>query len=407
MCGGMKAVHAEELPAALLPTISSFLPELRDLRRDLHAHPELSFQEIRTTDVVTQRLTAAGISWRPIPGCTGAIADLGAEQPAYRIALRADIDALPVRERTGLDWASTLPDVCHACGHDFHTAAVLGAGLVLAELEAELRARGIAVRLLFQPAEEVIPGGAHQVIGAHALEGVDSVFAVHCDPSIDVGQIGLRKGSLTAACDQVRVELTGKGGHTSRPHLTEDLTFALAKVVTDVPAALSRRLDPRAGAALVWGEVHAGKASNVIPSSGYATGTLRMLDATVWESVGPLLNEIVHDVVAPYNVSARLLRDRGVPPVVNVGAAIDLLEATVDAMGMQAVPTEQSLGGEDFSWFLSKVPGAMARLGTRTPGGRTYDLHQGDLIIDEDALRRGVELFTGVVFAGRLKPGAH
>src|SRR5690606_9920220 len=164
MCGGMKAVHAEELPAALLPTISSFLPELRDLRRDLHAHPELSFQEIRTTDVVTQRLTAAGISWRPIPGCTGAIADLRAEQPAYRIALRADIDALPVRERTGLDWASTLPDVCHACGHDFHTAAVLGAGLVLAELEAELRARGIAVRLLFQPAEEVIPGGAHQVI---------------------------------------------------------------------------------------------------------------------------------------------------------------------------------------------------------------------------------------------------
>src|SRR5690606_772427 len=197
-----------------------------------------------------------------------------------------------------------------ACGHDFHTAAVLGAGLVLAELEAELRARGIAVRLLFQPAEEVIPGGAHQVIGAHALEGADSVFAVHCDPSIDVGQIGLRTGSLTAACDQVRVELTGKGGHTSRPHLTEDLTFALAKVVTDVPAALSRRLDPRAGAALVWGEVHAGKASNVIPSSGYATGTLRMLDATVWESIRPLLHEIVQDVVARYNVSALLLRDR-------------------------------------------------------------------------------------------------
>lgn len=174
-----------------------------------------------------------------------------------------------------------------------------------------------------------------------------------------------------------------------------------------MPAALSRRLDPRAGAALVWGEVHAGKASNVIPSSGYATGTLRMLDATVWESIGPLLHEIVQDVVAPYNVSALLLRDRGVPPVVNVGAAIELLESAVGAMGMRAVPTEQSLGGEDFSWFLSRVPGAMARLGTRTPDGRTFDLHQGDLIIDEESLRHGVELFTGVVFAGRLKPGEH
>lgn len=407
MIRGMKDVLGADLPADLLPVISSFLPELRDFRRDLHAHPELSFKEIRTTAVVTQRLTAAGISWRPIAGGTGAIADLGAEQPAYRIALRADIDALPVRERTGLDWASQTADVCHACGHDFHTAAVLGAGLVLGELEDELRARGVAVRLLFQPAEEVIPGGAHTLIAAHALEGVDAVFAVHCDPSLDVGQIGLRKGPLTAACDQVRVELTGRGGHTSRPHLTEDLTFALAKVVTDVPAALSRRLDPRAGAALVWGEVHAGKASNVIPSSGYATGTLRMLDATVWESIGALLHEIVQDVVAPYNVSALLLRDRGVPPVVNVGAAIELLESAVGAMGMRAVPTEQSLGGEDFSWFLSRVPGAMARLGTRTPDGRTFDLHQGDLIIDEESLRHGVELFTGVVFAGRLKPGEH
>ncbi|MDO5502822.1 MAG: amidohydrolase [Actinomycetia bacterium] len=394
-----------DLPESLPAAISSFLPELRSIRRDLHAHPELAFEEIRTTAVVTDRLSAAGISWRPIPGMTGAIADLGAEQPAYRVGLRADIDALPVRERTGLDWASTFPDVCHACGHDLHTAAVLGAGLVLHELEADLRERGIGVRLLFQPAEEVIPGGALRLIEAHALEGVDAVFAVHCDPSLDIGQVGLREGPLTAACDQVRVELTGKGGHTSRPHLTEDLTFALAKLVTDVPAALSRRLDPRAGASIVWGEVHAGRAANVIPSSGYATGTLRMLDANAWQTVGPLLQEIVQGIVAPYGVSARLLRERGVPPVVNVGAAIDVLTSATAAMGMAAVPTSQSLGGEDFSWFLGRVPGAMARLGTRTPGGRTFDLHQGDLIVDEEALTYAVELFTGVVFAGQVKPG--
>ena len=402
---GMNIALPDDLPAELVPAISSFLPELRDIRRDLHAHPELSFEETRTTAVVTQRLTDAGISWRPLPGRTGAIADLGAEQPAYRVALRADIDALPVRERTGLDWSSTVHDVCHACGHDVHTAGVLGAGLVLQSLETHLRERGIAVRLLFQPAEEVIPGGAHHLIEAHALEGVDAVFAIHCDPSLDVGQVGLREGPITAACDSIRVELTGKGGHTSRPHLTEDLTFALAKIVTDVPAALSRRLDPRTGAALVWGEVHAGKASNVIPSSGYATGTLRILDASAWEQVGPLLHEIVHAVASPYAVAVRLHRERGVPPVVNGAAAIDLLRVAAASSGLAPVPTTQSLGGEDFSWYLSRVPGAMARLGTRTPGGRTYDLHQGDLVVDEAALAHAVELFTGVVFAGRLKPG--
>ena len=395
----------DDLPADLLPAISSFLPEIRGIRRDLHAHPELSFEEIRTTAVVTQRLTAAGISWRPIPGCTGTIADLGAEQPAYRIALRADIDALPVRERTGLDWSSTTPDVCHACGHDIHTAAVLGAGLVLHSLEDRLRERGIGVRLLFQPAEEVIPGGAHRLIESHALEGVDSVFAIHCDPSLDIGAVGLRVGPLTAACDSIRVELTGRGGHTSRPHLTEDLTFALAKIVTEVPAALSRRLDPRSGAALVWGEVHAGRASNVIPSSGYATGTLRILDASAWEQVGPLLAEIVHGVAAPYAVSVRLDRERGVPPVVNGASAIEVLRFAAEGLGMLPVPTAQSLGGEDFSWYLSRVPGAMARLGTRTPGGRTYDLHQGDLVVDEESLRHAMALLVGVAFAGRVKPG--
>lgn len=395
-----------DLPAGLMPAISSFLPELREIRRDLHEHPELSFQEIRTTAVVTQLLSDAGISWRPVPGFTGAIADLGAEQPAYRIALRADIDALPVRERTGLDWASATPDVCHACGHDVHTTAVLGAGLILNSLEDDLRERGIGVRLLFQPAEEVIPGGANKLIEAHCMEGVDSAFAVHCDPSLDIGQVGLREGPLTAACDSVRVELTGRGGHTSRPHLTEDLTFALAKIVTDVPGALSRRLDPRAGAALVWGEVHAGRASNVIPSSGYAAGTLRMLDASAWENVGPLLQEIVQGVAEPYAVIARLIRDRGVPPVVNDRGAIKALHTAAASMGMTAVPTSQSLGGEDFSWYLGRVPGAMARLGTRTPGGRTFDLHQGDLIIDEESLRYAVELFTAVVFAGPIKPGS-
>jgi amidohydrolase len=306
------------------------------------------------------------------------------------------MDALPVRERSGLDFASGTPGVCHACGHDVHVAALLGALLALKEVEPALQRRGIAVRGIFQAAEELIPGGAHEAITAGAVEGVDSTFAVHCDPSIDVGEVGLREGPLTAACDHVTVTVHGRGGHTSRPQLTEDLVYALAKVVTDVPAALSRRLDPRAGAALVWGRVQGGTASNVIPSSGECQGTLRMLDAQAWLGVGPLLEEIVHGVVQPYGVQAKIERVRGVPPVVNTEDGIEAFRLAALAGGMQPVPTAQSLGGEDFSWYLAQTPGAMARLGTRTHGGPTFDLHQGDLVVDEQSVVLGARLLASV-----------
>jgi amidohydrolase len=226
---------------------------------------------------------------------------------------------------------------------------------------------------------------------------------VHCDPSLDVGEVGLRDGPITAAADSVAVFLSGRGGHTSRPHLTEDLTYALAKVVTEVPAALSRRMDPRAGAALVWGVVQAGRASNVIPSAGEARGTLRILDVDAWRHAGPLLDEIVQAVVAPYAVHARVEHNPGVPPVVNTPEAIDLMRAVAEAVDLTPVSTTQSLGGEDFSWYLNRVPGAMARLGTRAPGGRTYDLHQGDLIIDERAIGAGAKFLASVALAGVLK----
>lgn len=376
--------------------------ELVRFRRDLHAHPELSRQETRTSTMVGTRLVEAGLRVRPLPG-TGLVADVGPDQPSYRVALRADLDALPIRERTGLDWASTVDGVCHACGHDVHTTAVLGAGLALHRHADRLAEAGVGIRLIFQPAEELIPGGAVDVLDAGELDEVDAAYAVHCDPSIDVGQVGLRAGAITAAADSVTVRLSGRGGHTSRPHLTEDLTYALAKVVTDVPAALSRRLDPRVGAALVWGVVQAGRASNVIPSVGEARGTLRMLDATSWTTVGPLLREVVQAVVAPYAVSARLEHAPGVPPVVNSGEAIEVLTRVCEVLGIDAVPTSQSLGGEDFSWYLTRVPGAMARLGTRTPGGRTYDIHQGDLVVDERAIVIGAKLLAAAAAGGVVK----
>jgi amidohydrolase len=392
------------LLSAIGDSVDALVPQLVELRRDLHAHPELSREETRTTLVVSQRLEAAGIGVRLLPG-TGLIADIGAEQPAYRVALRADLDALPVRERTDLDWASTNYGVCHACGHDVHVAAVLGAGLALRAHEEELRERGIAARLIFQPAEEIMPGGAIDVLEQGGMDGVDAVFAVHCDPSLEVGRVGLREGPITAASDRVTVHLSGRGGHTSRPHLTEDITFALAKVITEVPAALSRRLDPRSGLALVWGEVRAGMASNVIPSSGMVAGTLRMLDAEAWKSVGPLLEQIIHAVVQPYAVTARLEHVPGVPPVVNHADAIDVLRQACLGGGLEPVPTPQSLGGEDFAWYLASVPGAMARLGTRTPGGPVYDLHQGDLVVDEGSVSAGATLLAGAVVADVIKSG--
>ncbi len=398
----MTIPEASGLAAALGDTIATLEPELVEIRRDLHTHPELSGEETRTTALVAKRLAEADIRVRPLPG-TGLIADLGAEQAAYRVALRADLDALPVAERSGVPWASERGGVCHACGHDVHTAALLGAGLALRAHDEELRERGIGVRLLFQPAEEVIPGGALGLIAAGALADVDAVFALHCDPSLEVGRVGLRDGAITAACDRITVRLSGRGGHTSRPHLSEDLTYALAKVVTEVPAALSRRLDPRAGVALVWGAINAGHAANVIPASGECIGTLRMLDAGTWEHVGPVLDEIVAGVVAPYGVTAHLERVKGVPPVVNHPEAIDAYREAATLAGLVATTTSQSLGGEDFAWYLQNVPGAMARLGTRTPGGPAYDLHQGDLVIDEDAIGFGARLLASPVVAERVK----
>jgi amidohydrolase len=389
---------SSQLAAQVTDAVEVLRPALLHWRRELHRHPEVSWQEHRTTALVTERLSEAGVSVTPLPG-SGAVADIGAPEPARRIALRADLDALPVEEATGLDFSSRNPGVCHACGHDVHTVGVLGAGLALASVQEALVRCGIGVRLIFQPAEETIPGGALKVIAAGALDGVDRLYAVHCDPSIDVGTVGLRVGAITAASDSVHVTLTGRGGHTSRPHLTQDLTYALGKVITDVPAVLSRRLDPRSGTALVWGAVRAGTVPNVIPASGECVGTLRMLDAQTWDTTGPLIEEIVHSVVSPYGVQATVRHVKGVPPVVNDAAAVAAFEAAARSVIDEAsvVPTPQSLGGEDLGWYLTEVPGAMARLGTRTPGGPTFELHQGDLVVDEESVVHAAKLLAAVV----------
>ncbi|HEX6151829.1 amidohydrolase [Nocardioides sp.] len=357
--------------------------DLIEFRRDLHAHPELSWAERRTSDAVAERLAAAGLRVTRYDG-TGLIAEVGEEGPL--VGLRADLDALPVDDTTGQPWASTTPGVAHACGHDVHTAGLVGAGLALAEAHQRGQLIG-RVRLLFQPAEEVMPGGALHLMDRGALDGVQRIFMLHCDPTVDVGHVGVRDGALTGAADALSVRLSGRGGHTSRPHLTEDLTFALGKLIVELPAILSRRLDPRAGVSVVWGMVRAGAAHNVIPGGGYAAGTVRMLDAVAWGEAESLVRVLIDEIVAPYGVTAEIDYKRGVPPVVNEHVSTELLGAAVRrVLGVEGhVSTTQSLGGEDFGWYLDRVPGAMGRLGTRTPGGPTYDLHQGNLTVDERA----------------------
>ena len=383
------------LPADLAALVKGCEDDLVALRRDLHAHPELSWAEVRTTRVLRERLVAADLAPSVLPAGTGLVCDVG-EGPRT-VALRADIDALPVADGKDVPYASTIPDVSHACGHDVHTAVLVGAGLVLAELARDGRLPG-RVRLLFQPAEESARSGAKAVIESGGLRDVERIFALHCDPRTDVGQVGLRSGPITASADQLHVRLTGHGGHTARPHLTEDVIHALGAVITGLPGALSRRVDPRASLSVVWGRVAAGRAANAMPEHGEVEGTLRCLAPVAWEAAPALVEELVTSIVAPYGVRAELTYIRNVPPVDNEVTSVALLAAAVEATeGPDAVVgTEQSLGGEDFAWYLENgVPGALARLGVRRPGETAaHDLHQGLFDADERAIPIGVRLLV-------------
>ena len=248
------------------------------------------------------------------------------------------------------------------------------------------------MRLIFQPAEETVPGGALAVIGAGVLDDVERIFALHCDPRLMTGEIGVRVGPITAACDQVDIELIGPGGHTARPHLTVDLIHAMGRLITELPGLFSRLVDPRAMVSVVWGTVAAGRAPNAIPAEGHLSGTLRVFDREAWDDLEPLTRSLVEQILAPSGAKAAITYTRGVPPVVNDAASVALQRAAVIAsLGDDALTsTEQSMGGEDFAWYLDEVPGALARLGVRRRGQAPFDLHQGTFDIDEDALDLGV-----------------
>jgi amidohydrolase len=359
-------------------------------RRQVHAHPELAYAEHATTALIAECLTSAGLQPTRLPDGTGLVCDIGTG--SRRVALRADIDALPLVEATGLAFASTVHGVMHACGHDAHTAILLGAALALASAPA-LPGQ---IRVIFQPAEEVMPGGALDVLATGAVSDVDHIFALHCAPRLPVGQVGTRVGPMTSASDLLELRLSSPGGHTSRPHLTADLVHALGTVITGLPSLLSRRVDPRSGTLLVWGAVQAGQAANTVPQEGLVRGTLRTGDRGIWADLEPLVRDLVTALLAPTGVGYDLRHVRGVPPVVNEPVSTGLLrDGIAAALGEDAlVGTEQSAGAEDFAWYLEHVPGSMCRLGVWSGEHPQHDIHQPTFNLDERALPLGVRVMV-------------
>jgi amidohydrolase len=362
-------------------------------RRHIHRHPELGRQEFATTQFVADRLVEAGLNPKTLPGGTGLTCDFGPEH-APRIALRADMDALPMAERTGAPYTSTVPGVAHACGHDAHTAMLLGAATALAGAP-ELP---LGVRLIFQPAEELMPGGALDAIAAGALSGVSRIFALHCDPRLAVGRVAITAGPITSAADSIEITLHSAGGHTSRPHLTSDLVYGMGTVITGLPGVLSRRIDPRHGTVMVWGAANAGVAANAIPQIGTLAGTVRTASREAWLEMEALVHETVSGLLAPLGIEHSLLYRRGVPPVVNEERSTQIMTHAIEAVGPEVLAdTRQSGGGEDFSWYLEDVPGAMARLGVWSGEGQQLDLHQPTFDLDERALAVGVRVLVNII----------
>ncbi len=297
-----------------------------------------------------------------------------------------------------MPYRSTIPGVCHACGHDVHTAALVGAGRVLHELHrtGDLPA---PVRLVFQPAEESTPGGAIDVLDAGVIEGIDRIFALHCDPRADVGSVGLRVGAITGSADHLLVRMTGPGGHTARPHLTADLTYALARVVADVPLGALPPRRPARGPVAGVGPDHRRGRGQRHPAGRRGRGH-RAVAGRARPGSRPRgwSRRRCGRSLAPYLVDVEVSYTRGVPPVVNDEASVAIQRMAAETMfgPFSVYEMEQSLGGEDFAWYLEKIPGALARIGVRTPGdGRVRDLHQGVFDADERAIGVGLRLFVG------------
>ncbi len=390
----------EDVYRSLRASAGAIESELIALRRKLHSYPELSFEEERTSDAVAEWLSGLGLDVvRRGVGGHGIVAELAGSRPGPRIALRADMDALPIQEESGLPYASQVPGVMHACGHDAHTAMLCGAARLLAERRERLSG---SIRLLFQSAEE-INAGAKAMLEQGALEGVDEIYGLHNLPTLPAGQAGTRFGALMGSVDQFEVTVTGRGGHGALPEQCVDPVVAASAIVMALQTAISRELSPFSPAVVTVGSVHGGAAYNVIPERVELAGTVRTFSPDVQEKMPDRLLRLINRTAEAYRCEAELRYIRHVPVLVNRDDCVRHAEAAIDAvLGREnRIEAPPVLAGEDFSVYLQRVPGCFIWLGSGPENGaeQAYGLHHPRYMLNEDCLADGAALLAAIAMS--------
>jgi amidohydrolase len=373
--------------------------ELVAMRRGIHRHPELAFQEQRTAETGRAWFQRLGLAVRHgIAGTTGLTATLDSGRPGPTLLIRADMDALPIAEETGADYASEVAGVMHACGHDAHVACVLGAAKLLVERRESLHGR---LRFLLQPAEEKPPGGAKVLIEqGQVLDGVDAALALHVYPPLPAGQVGFRPGVLLGYSDRFTVHIHGTGGHAARPQQTVDAVAVAVQVYQALQYLVSRENDPFHPFVITIGAIHAGTVANVIPNEATLLGTVRSLDPEVNKGLPERLERVVAGVCQATRARYTFDFVRGYPAMVNdptfTQEAIESVSGLLGEQGVAHIPTPQ-LGGEDFAFFSQRVPALMFRLGVRNEArGIVHGVHSSRFDLDEDALPVGAAALARV-----------
>ncbi|HHL40903.1 MAG TPA: amidohydrolase [Deltaproteobacteria bacterium] len=399
--GGESGVSAPLLPL-IKERVDAIAGRLVKFRREIHSRPELSGQEKDTSAFVAGVLEAADIEVRRGVGGYGVVGLLrggAAEDGAPTVALRADMDALPVDDCKDVEYASSVPGVMHACGHDVHTAVLMGAAEVLASVRAHLRGN---VKFLFQPSEERSFGGAGAMIEDGALEDpeVAAIVALHCFPEMEVGTIGHRPGIMTASADRVRITVKGRSGHASRPHQTVDAVLVASQVINAIHHIVSRRTNPLRPAVISIGTIYGGRAENIIADKVVMEGTIRTLDGSLREQVPRFIEEVLEGVTTCMGAGYDMEIIKGNPSVRN-DERLDSLVArcAADVLGVGGVRrmADPMMGAEDFSLFAERVPGVLFRLGTgNSERGITSPLHSSTFDVDEDAIAIGAKIMSWI-----------
>lgn len=366
-------------------------PRIVELRRRIHANPELAFEEFETGKLVAETLATLGVEVKTGVARTGILGTLRGNGKKV-VALRSDMDALPIKEATGLEFASRNEGKMHACGHDAHTAIGLGAAMILAELKAQLHGD---VRFLFQPSEERNPGGAPFMIEDGALDGVDEVYGLHVIAQHDAGTVGFCEGAMMASADELYITIRGKSGHGARPQFAIDPIVAASQVILALQTLVSRNLDPFAQGVITIGSIHGGFAPNIIPEEVKLVGTLRSMTPAWRTYAHRRIEEIVRGTCDAADAHFDLLIDKGYPVLVNDPRKTKFAEDAARTLfgGEQVFTAERLMAAEDFAYYLEKTPGTFYRLGIRNLArGITADIHNDHFTIDEEALKTGAAM---------------